>query len=128
MRKLYYLLAFIAVLLLPKDIQAAALNVGDTFTAGDVTYKVTSISPNEVQVGNEQVAISRNYAGKLTIPSSVTGSDGNEYSVTTIGGWAFYSCENLSEVVIPETVRDIGSYSFNFSRITTLFMVLVDLV
>ena len=125
MRRVYYLLAIFAVLLFPGNVQAAALNVGDTFTAGDVTYTVTSVSPKEVQVGNTvqmRPAISQNYSGKLTIPSSVTGSDGNEYSVTEIGGWSFSRCENLSEVVIPETVGFIGSYSFSDSGITTVFI------
>ena len=39
----------------------------------------------------------------ITIPSSVT----------SIGGWAFYSCDSLTSVTIGEGVTSIGSYAFS---------------
>ena len=30
----------------------------------------------------------------------------------SIGSYAFYHCDNLKEIVIPKTVRDIGEYAF----------------
>jgi len=40
--------------------------------------------------------------GKLVIPSSVT----------SIGEWAFYGCEPLTEVTIPSSVTSIGELAF----------------
>ena len=52
-----------------------------------------------------------NLNGDLVIPPSVT-YDGTTYSVTTIGGRAFYGCSGLTSVTIPNSVTTIGSSAF----------------
>ena len=92
---------------------ADALNVNDTFTADGITYKVTSTSPKEVQVGTgeyQSPAIDTSTTGALTIPASVTGTDGNTYSVTSIGNNAFRYCSKLTSTTIPSSVTSIGDY------------------
>lgn len=37
-----------------------------------------------------------------------------ESGVTSIGDWAFYECENLTEISIPDSVRKIGEYAFSY--------------
>ena len=49
--------------------------------------------------------------GSLTIPNSVS-YGGNTYSVTSIGGHAFYGCSGLTSVTIPNSVTSIGSFAF----------------
>ena len=42
-------------------------------------------------------------------------------SVTSIGGYAFYNCEELTSVSIPESVTSIGGYAFyNCKKITSV--------
>ena len=53
---------------------------------------------------------SGNYSGAIIIPEKVT-YDGKEYSVTSIGEYAFYSCTDLT-VTIPNSVTNIGSSAF----------------
>jgi hypothetical protein len=92
--------------------------VGDVFTVDDVVYKVTSISPLEVQIGNcekgsgIESAIARNKTGAYEIPSKVTGPDGNSYSVTMLGRYSFYKC-SLTSISIPNSVTSIGEHAFS---------------
>ena len=62
------------------------------------------------------------YSGEVVIPSSVTYND-VEYSVTSIGGWAFNNCSGLTSITIPNSVTSIGGYAFqNCSKVSFLCM------
>ncbi len=52
------------------------------------------------------------YTGNITIPSSFTYNATN-YSVTSIGYQAFYSCSGLTSVTIPNSVTSIGGGAFS---------------
>ena len=54
---------------------------------------------------------SSSYIGVVDIPSSVTYND-KEYTVTSIGGYAFYECSGLTSVTIPNSVTSIIGYAF----------------
>ncbi|MDR1792468.1 MAG: leucine-rich repeat protein [Bacteroidales bacterium] len=89
-------------------------SVGDTFVVSGVTYKITSLSPNKVQLGdNYSDAFTTNPAGSYTILDSVTGGTNNlTYSVTSIGNYAFLYCFGLTSVTIGNSVTSIGSGAF----------------
>ena len=71
----------------------------DTKTA-TVTYR-----------GNYSDSYDGEYSGSVVIPSSVT-RYGITYSVTSIGGSAFYECSSLTSVTIPNSVTSIGGSVF----------------
>ncbi len=52
------------------------------------------------------------YSGSITIPATVT-YEGVDYSVTSIGDFAFNDCSNLTAINIPEGVTSIGDFVFN---------------
>ena len=92
----------------------AALSVGDRFTVDGMNFQVTSVNPNEVQVGyNAQPAIDKNTQGAVNIPSSVNDSEGNSYSVTSIALMAFGGCTNLKSISIPSSITSISSSGFS---------------
>ena len=51
--------------------------------------------------------------GSIDIPASVT-YEGEIYSVTSIGSYAFSDCDGLTSVTIPDSVTSIGSYAFAY--------------
>jgi len=87
--------------------------VGDTFTDGNFTFKVTSESPDEVTLTGYVIAPT----GHLNIPSTAE-SSGRVYTVTSIEDRAtasagvFYNCAGLTSVTVPDPVKRIGSFAF----------------
>ena len=49
----------------------------------------------------------------IKIPSNVE-SNGQTYTVTSIGNYAFYRCSSLTSVDIPDGVTSIDDYAFNY--------------
>ena len=54
-----------------------------------------------------------NLSGTLTIPPSVT-NEGITYSVTSIGDNAFWRCDDLTSVTIPNSVASIDFFAFAY--------------
>lgn len=52
------------------------------------------------------------YSGAVVIPESVV-YGGKAYYVTSIGDHAFYDCNGLTSVTIPNSVTSIGGYAFS---------------
>ena len=99
-----------------ETIKVSPYKVGSTFTVDGVIYQVTSVDPLEVQVGMgnaESVAIDKSLEGAFEIPATVTGIDGNTYSVTAVSMGAFWGCSGLTSVTIPSSVITIaGGFDF----------------
>ena len=77
------------------------------FEVDGICYNFSYDSSNEVNVtfGDTQPS------GEITIPSSVS-YNGQIYSVTRIGDFAFSGCSALTSVTIPNSVTSIGSSAF----------------
>ena len=57
---------------------------------------------------------------KVIIPSSIT-YNGKTYKVTAIGEMAFFYCENLTSITIPDSVTSIGDSAFtNCKNLTSI--------
>ena len=122
--------------------------VNDTFTSGNITYKVTVekdgvwiITDDDYQV---QVTGYTGSSSTVSIPTSVSHS-GKTYKVTSIGQNAFIGnttiqtvniassitniergaferCTNLTSVTIPSSVSKIGEYAFSECGIRSVYL------
>ncbi len=84
------------------------------FVVNGIYYVITSEEDLTVEVtfkGTSSSAYSDEYTGSITIPASVT-YNGNNYSVTDIGEYAFYQCSLLTSINISEGVTSIGYRAF----------------
>ena len=96
MKKIFILLT----LLMPLMVSAQTLINGIYYNLYSGTQQATVTSG------------STKYSGKVTIPQTVT-YNGVTYSVTEIKSAAFYYCQDLTEVTIPNSVMEIGKEAFS---------------
>ena len=81
----------------------------EDFEVNGIYYYILTDKTNEVAVTYGSPL----YTGSVTIPSTVT-YNGTTYSVTSIGGRAFYLCSGLTSVTIPNSVTSIGRQAFYY--------------
>ena len=96
------LVVFIALILLPSFVRAY-----DVVIDGIYYNLLQDTKKAEVTHGDNK------YAGSVVIPSSVT-YKGMEYSVTSLGNFAFSQCTGLNTIVIPNSVIEIKTGAFSF--------------
>ena len=98
--------------------EGAPAQVGDTFVDNFITYEITSLSPNEVEVIDYD---NINGPSSVVIPTSTSYSS-SSFSVTSIGNSAFYN-NNLSSVDLPSSLVSIGDDAFRLNQITSLTII-----
>ncbi len=84
----------------------AAARLPYDFEHGGMYYYISNV--DEVTLVSGDVK----YSGNVSIPDTIV-QDGKTYRITAIGDYAFDGCSNLTEITIPETVKEIGEYAFH---------------
>src|SRR5574344_1218517 len=87
---------------------SASSALANTTNVNGVVYTYTvSDGKASIYKGDGDAAISILTSGALAIPATLGG-----YPVTSIGDYAFFACNMLTAVTIPENVTSIGAYAF----------------
>ncbi len=88
-------------------LMAASMGYGQKVKIGGLYYLLNQ------QDMTAEVTHPKGYhnSGNVTIPPKITYKS-KEYSVTSIGGYAFSECSGLTSVTIPNSVTSIGNWAF----------------
>ena len=78
-------------------------------TIGEYAFACTSITSVTIP---DNVTIIDNFAFDRC-SNLTTVEFGANSKLQSIGGWAFYDCTKLTNIIIPDSVTSIGSYAFN---------------
>lgn len=99
-------------------VSRAEYPMGD-YVIGGLKYTLYPYSQKATLVAN-------NYSDtKIDIPGSVT-NDGVTYTVDKIADNCFYGCNNLNEVILPETIVSIGDNCFGECKALTTVLSLAS--
>ena len=88
--------------------ESVTVEVGDTFTVGDLTYRLKEEDPTKVMVSA--------YSGsdaEVIVPATATEeASGRSFAVTEIGEKAFYENASLTAITLPNAIEVIGVSAF----------------
>ncbi len=101
--------------MLPAFLSASAYD----FEVNGIFYNITTPTAKEVEVTYETNEYTASYSGDIVVPSSVS-YNGEQYIVTAIGEAAFYDCENLTSITLPNSLTTIGDEAFQYCRLTSI--------
>ena len=82
------------------------------FESNGIYYKILSKENRTCTVTSQSNTTGKKYTGSIVIPSTVQDNNGEEYTVTGIDHYAFMDCVKLQNIVLPNTIQEVGVSAF----------------
>lgn len=89
-----------------KSIEESTMGAPFEFSVGNFNFLVNSSGTFATVKGTDT-----NPVGEFVIPSVVTYEE-KDYPVVSIGDSAFFECDSLTSITLPESIISIGNYAF----------------
>lgn len=103
----YLIISLLLAILLP------AIAIAHDFEVDGIYYESNGNKATVTYRGSSCSSYHNEYSGDVVIPEFVT-YNGVAYNVVSIGTYAFWDCNELNSVVIPNSVTSIGRYAFSY--------------
>lgn len=82
------------------------------FESNGIYYNILSKENRTCTVTSQPNTTGKKYTGTIVIPSTVQDNNGEDYTVTGIGNYAFMDCVKLQNIVLPNTIQEVGYSAF----------------
>ena len=83
-----------------------------SFTLDGLKYQETGVGTGQVRITGYTIEPK----GVLDIPETVSPSPGEKYTVTQIADEVFSECTDLTEVILPAQINEVGDHAFHYCQ------------
>ena len=116
MKRLFIILAFF--------IGCVVQSYGYDFVVDGIYYEIISEANSQVSVTHSSNTPDRpiaSYSGDITVPSSVIYNN-KSYTVVAISDYAFSSCNQMTSISLPNSIKTIGVQAFGLTKLTSIII------
>ena len=116
MKKLFFFLLFFVANVVPmiaSDIEVGGIwyNFDNSTQTAEVTFR-----------GADYDSFAGEYSGSIIVPKSITYNN-EEFTIVSIGDYAFWNCPKLTSISLPETIKYLGANAFwNCSYLESVYI------
>ena len=90
------------------------------FESNGIYYNILSKENRTCTVTSQPNTTGKKYTGTIVIPSTVQDNNGEDYTVTGIGNYAFMDCVKLQSIVLPNTIQEVGYRAHPIKSVASL--------
>ena len=95
--------------------------IGISIPAYAYDFKIGDFCYNIIEGNSVEVTRGVKYSGIIVIPEQVI-YNGKTYNVTSIGKYAFQSCNDITSITIPNSITSIAEYAFWGSDLKSIYI------
>ena len=111
-------LLFLTLLLMALPLKGFSYTTGQIVGFGGLYYKVTSGTKNTLAF----IGTDGSKTSMLNLPGSVSDGKDVTFTVTSVEYYPGYSCQEMTGLVLPETVTSIDGYALSWAKLKTMYI------